>query len=182
MPSLEVEISSKAKEYEKLLGFSWIPSQKNPLSPLLYLRSCEQDYELKPFEKKAFSTGIYISLSSQEFLAEVTTYSDIAYNKGIIILDSPCIFNYYYNNQIYVMLYNTTNIPQEVKNAELIASLSLRKKEIITIDVVNQITIKDKNLGKHTWITKEKNKENTLNKYKKNSNYSKQDVEEYIKR
>lgn len=182
MPNLEIELSSNAKEYENSLGFSWIPLQKNPISPLLYLRSCEENFILKPKERKAFSTGLYISIPSNDYVLEVTSFSDIVYEKGIIVLDSPCIFTYYFNNQIYCILYNSSEVDQIIATGDFIANLSLRKKEIITIDLVKQITLKEKNMGKHKWITKEKNKNQLSNKKRTTNNYSREAIKDYINR
>ena len=82
--NLKYEISSNAQDLEKMLGTSWMLSSELPFDPYIKLRACiHKNESIKKNSTVYCPTGIYIELPSPNFRAEVTTLSDLAYEKNL---------------------------------------------------------------------------------------------------
>ena len=122
--SLKYEISYNAQELEKILGTSWMLPSELPFDPYLKLRACLEKNETIGKNSTVYCpTGIYIQLPNPNYRAEITTLSDLAYEKSLVVLDSPAIYDFTHRNEIYVMLRNLSSEEMYIHPGEFIINI-----------------------------------------------------------
>ena len=176
--NLKYEISSNAQDLEKMLGTSWMLSSELPFDPYIKLRACIHKNEIIKKNSTVYCpTGIYIELPSPNFRAEVTTLSDLAYEKNLVVLDSPSIYDYTHRNEIYVMLRNLGDEEMFLFPGEFIAALSVKRVEITTLQPIYQVEPSGYSFGSQKWIQKLKDVEKTE---QESTEYSRSDIKKYL--
>ena len=172
------EISYNAKELEKILGISWVFTSELPFDPYLKLRACLEKNETIGKQSTVYcATGIYPQLPTPNYRLEITTLSDLAYEKGLVVLDSPSIYDFTHRNEIYVMLRNVTDEEVYIHPGELIAAMSIKRVEIVNLTPIPQVNPSTYSFGAQKWIQKLKN---LAKKQQESTEYSRSDVKKYL--
>jgi dUTPase len=176
--SLKYEISYNAQELEKILGTSWMLPSELPFDPYLKLRACLEKNETIGKNSTVYCpTGIYIQLPNPNYRAEITTLSDLAYEKSLVVLDSPAIYDFTHRNEIYVMLRNLSNEEMYIHPGEFIAALSIKRVEITNLEPIRQIEPSTYTFGAQKWIQKLKD---LAKGQQESTEYSRSDVKKYL--
>ena len=58
---------------------------------------------------------MYLQLLSPNFIVEVGTDHDVAYNEGLTIFDSPMLFSYTFRNEIWLLIKNNFDKVQTIQ-------------------------------------------------------------------
>ena len=81
---------------------------------------------ITPFKTEIIKTGFYLQIDDPYAYLEVSTDSNLAYEKGLIVLDSPTYFGYGFRNEIFLMIHNTTSQPQQLNPYDRIAMFQVK--------------------------------------------------------
>jgi len=177
--NLTYEISSSAQTLEKVLGISWELQKENPADPYIKLRACIDDNMI--FQKRHSSfycrTGIYPQFSNPNYRLEITSLSDLVYAKGIIVLDSPSIYDYTHRNEIVLLLQSVLDNDIYIHPGEFIAALSVKRVEVFTTKRVHQVEEAPYTFGSQKWVQKLKNRDKNE---RESIEYSRSDVKRYL--
>tara|TARA_Y100000385_G_C13081904_1_gene634379 strand:+ start:433 stop:1035 length:603 start_codon:yes stop_codon:yes gene_type:complete len=137
---VNIEKSSLAKTLEKVYGIEWGFSQETPLDSYHHLRACLiKDITIEPGEVLPVPTGMYLQLLSPNFIVEVGTDHDLAYNEGLTIFDSPMLFSYTFRNEIWLLIKNNFKEVQTIHPTKKLATFSIRQLPQMVINYVDQI-------------------------------------------
>ena len=110
---IHIEKSSLAKTLEKVYGIEWGFSQETPLDSYHHLSACIiKDITIEPGEILPVPTGMYLQLITPNYIVEVGTDHDVAYNEGLTIFDSPMLFSYTFRNEMWMLIKNNFNKAQ----------------------------------------------------------------------
>ena len=157
--NIKFEKSSLAKKVEAQFGKAWSIEQ-NTLFDLYYsFQACSDKIILiPPLSKQIIKTGFYLQIDDPYTYLEVTTDSNLAYEKGLVILDSPTYFGYGFRNEIFLMLYNTTQKQQQINPYDRIAMFQSKIINQTTFEYIKEVEqIEAIKTGKK-WIQLEKHK------------------------
>ena len=157
--NIKFEKSSFAKKVEAQFGKAWIIEQ-NTLFDLYYsFQACnDQIILMLPFSKQIIKTGFYLQIDDPYTYLEVTTDSNLAYEKGLVILDSPTYFGHGFRNEIFLMLYNTTEKQQQINPYDRIAMFQSKIINQTSFEYIKEVEqIESVKTGKK-WIQLEKHK------------------------
>lgn len=91
----------------------------------------EAAVELKPFERKLISTGIYLELP-KGFEAQIRPRSGLAYKSGITVLNSPGTIDADYRGEVKVLLINLSQETFTINNSDRIAQMVIAKHENVS--------------------------------------------------
>lgn len=105
-----------------------------------------EDITLKPLERKAIPTGLFIELP-QGYEAQLRPRSGLAFNHGISLPNSPATIDSDYRGEIKVILINLSNQDFVVKNGERIAQMIIAKYEQITWAEVAELSETERGSG-----------------------------------
>lgn len=83
---------------------------------------------LKPFERLAVPTGLFIELS-QGYEAQIRPRSGLSLKTGLSIPNSPGTIDSDYRGEIKVIVANLSNEPIEIKDGDRIAQMVIAKYE-----------------------------------------------------
>jgi len=173
---LLIEISSKAVELQKNLGIEWGFSKNTPLDAFSHLRACISKPLVLPSKAIApIPTGIYAQITSPNFIIEVTSFTDLVFNKGIALADGVSKFDYTFRNEIWVLLENKFDQAQTIYPAEKVAIFSIKQAPQTVIEYVTQIEESPWKLGSQKYIQTLKSHKTT--KEKLSEGYSRSDIE-----
>jgi len=137
---VNIEKSSLAKTLEKVYGIEWGFSQETPLDSYHHLRACLiKDITIEPGEVLPVPTGMYLQLLNPNFIVEVGTDHDLAYNEGLTIFDSPMLFSYTFRNEIWLLIKNNFKEVQTIHPTKKLATFSIRQLPQMVINYVDQI-------------------------------------------
>ena len=157
--NIKFEKSSFAKKVEAQFGKAWIIEQ-NTLFDLYYsFQACSNQIILMPpFSKQIIKTGFYLQIDDPYTYLEVTTDSNLAYEKGLVILDSPTYFGYSFRNEIYLMLYNTTEKQQQINPYDRIGMFQAKIINQTSFEYITEVEQIDSVKSEKKWIHLEKHK------------------------
>ena len=156
---IKFEKSSLALKLEKQYGKAWIIEQYNLFDLYYSLQACiEQDINIKPFTKKVIKTGLYLQIDNPYTYLEITSDSNLVYEKGLIVLDAPTYFGYGFRNEIFLMLYNTTDKTQYISPYERIAMFQSKTLNQISFEYVYEVEEVNATKTGKKWIQQEKHK------------------------
>lgn len=100
-----------------------LPSYATPLSAGMDLRAnIASSITLKPLERIAIPTGIYIELP-QGYEAQIRPRSGLALKQGITVLNSPGTIDADYRGEIKVILINLSNEEVTIHDGERICQM-----------------------------------------------------------
>lgn len=99
----------------------------------------EEDIVLKPLERKAVPTGLFLELPVG-YEAQLRPRSGLALNHGISLPNSPATIDSDYRGEIKVILINLSNQDFVVKNGERIAQMIIAKYEQVVFEVVTELS------------------------------------------
>ena len=137
---IHIEKSSLAKTLEKVYGIEWGFSQETPLDSYHHLRACLiKDITIEPGEVLPVPTGMYLQLLSPNFIVEIGTDHDVAFNEGLTIFDSPMLFSYTFRNEMWMLIKNNFNKAQIIQPTKKLATFSVRQLPQMVINYVDQI-------------------------------------------
>ena len=157
--NIKFEKSSFAKKVEAQFGKAWIIEQ-NTLFDLYYsFQACTDKIILmRPFSKQIIKTGFYLQIDDPYTYLEVTTDSNLAYEKGLVILDSPTYFGYSFRNEIYLMLYNTTEKQQQINPYDRIGMFQAKIINQTSFEYITEVEQIESVKSEKKWIQLEKHK------------------------
>lgn len=98
----------------------------------------EQDLLLKPMQRHAVPTGLYISLPIG-YEAQVRPRSGLALKQGITCLNTPGTIDSDYRGEIRVILVNLSGEDQVIRDGDRIAQLVISSYEKIAWHAVEEI-------------------------------------------
>ena len=185
---INIEKSSLAKTLEKVYGIEWGFSQETPLDSYHHLRACIiKDINIEPGEVLPIPTGMYLQLISPNFIVEVGTDHDIAYNEGLTIFDSPMLFSYTFRNEMWMLIKNNFNKAQIIQPTKKLATFSVRQLPQMVINYVDAIEESNLNLRTSKKFIQEIKKKISpdiydLKKKRLSEYYSREDIDKYIRR
>ena len=184
---INIEKSSLAKTLEKVYGIEWGFSQETPLDSYHHLRACIiKDINIEPGEVLPVPTGMYLQLISPNFIVEVGTDHDVAYNEGLTIFDSPMLFSYTFRNEMWMLIKNNFNKAQIIQPTKKLATFSVRQLPQMVINYVD--AIEESNINFRTskkFIQEIKKKVSPeiydIKKQRLSEFYSREDIDKYIR-
>ena len=185
---IHIEKSSLAKTLEKVYGIEWGFSQETPLDSYHHLRACViKDITIEPGEILPVPTGMYLQLITPNYIVEVGTDHDVAYNEGLTIFDSPMLFSYTFRNEMWMLIKNNFNKAQIIQPTKKLATFSVRQLPQMVINYVD--AIEESNLNFRTskkFIQEIKKKISPdiydLKKKRLSEYYLREDIDKYIRR
>jgi dUTP pyrophosphatase len=92
--------------------------------------SLEEDLVLKPFERFAVPTGLFVEIP-KGYEIQVRPRSGLALKNGITCLNTPGTIDSDYRGEIKVILINLSNESQKIVNGDRIAQFVLQKVETL---------------------------------------------------
>jgi dUTP pyrophosphatase len=129
--------------------FATLPRKANPDDAGFDLSSCV-DIIIPPKDRKIVNTGIVISIPENTY-ARIAPRSGLAAKHGIDVLAG--VVDRGYTGKVMVILYNTSDVPFEIKVGDRIAQLileSIVQTEVVEIDNFAELSISsrgDKGFG-----------------------------------
>lgn len=102
----------------------------------------DEDYDLKPNERKAISTGIAIQIP-ENYEGQVRPRSGMASKFGISVLNTPGTIDSNYRGEVKVILINLSDEIFSVKKRMKISQLKISPVPQVNVIVVNKL---DENL------------------------------------
>ncbi len=120
---------------KKIHPDSIIPKYAHPGDAGMDLFSIEDNYTLKPLERKVFGTGLQFELP-EGYVCLIWDKSGIA-SKGIKTMGG--VIEHTYRGEYKVILFNTTSENYEVKRGDKIAQLLIQPIETAKILEVNEL-------------------------------------------
>ena len=137
---IHIEKSSLAKTLEKVYGIEWGFSQET-LDSYHHLRACViKDITIEPGEILPVPTGMYLQLISPNYIVEVGTDHDVAYNEGLTIFSTlQCFFSYTFRNEMWMLIKNNFNKAQIIQPTKKLATFSVRQLPQMVINYVDAI-------------------------------------------
>jgi dUTP pyrophosphatase len=102
--------------------------------------------ELKPFERKLFKTGLYVSLPKGHEL-QIRPRSGLGLKKGITLLNGVCTIDADYRGEIGVILINLSSEVVFIKDGDRIAQAVLNKHEKIVFETVDKLDVTERGEG-----------------------------------
>lgn len=106
-----------------------LPEYKTEMSAGMDLRAdLDEVLTMKPLERKAVPTGLYIALPS-DCEAQIRPRSGLALKQGITCLNTPGTIDADYRGEIKVILINLSNEIQRINPGERIAQMVVHSVE-----------------------------------------------------
>jgi dUTP pyrophosphatase len=120
-----------------------IPQYAHPGDAGMDLFSIEEDYTLKPRERKLFRTGLKIELPAG-YVSLIWDKSGVA-NKGIKTMGG--VIEHTYRGEYKVILLNTSDTNYEIKKGDKIAQLLIQQIETAKILEVDKLSETQRGTG-----------------------------------
>ena len=184
---INIEKSSLAKTLEKVYGIEWGFSQETPLDSYHHLRACIiKDITIEPGEVLPVPTGMYLQLISPNYIVEVGTDHDIAFNEGLTIFDSPMLFSYTFRNEIWMLIKNNFDEAQTIQPTKKLATFSVRQLPQMVINYVDAIEESNINFRTSKKFIQEIKKKISpeiydIKKRRISEFYSREEIDKYIR-
>ena len=185
---IHIEKSSLALTLEKVYGIEWGFSQETPLDSYHHLRACIiKDILIEPGEILPVPTGMYLQLISPNYIVEIGTDHDVAYNEGLTIFDSPMLFSYTFRNEMWLLIKNNFNKAQIIQPTKKLATFSVRQLPQMVINYVDAIEESSLNFRTSKKFIQEIKKKVSpdiydIKKKRLSEFYSREDIDNYIRR
>jgi len=139
MATLKVKIVNKST--------NTLPSYSSIGSAGMDLRAnIESPIVLKPLERYAVPTGIYIELPFG-FEAQIRPRSGLAFKNGITVLNSPGTIDSDYRGEIKAILINLSTENFTINNGDRICQMVIAKHEIAEFISVEQLEDTERGQG-----------------------------------
>ena len=184
---INIEKSSLAKTLEKVYGIEWGFSQETPLDSYHHLRACIiKDITIEPGEVLPVPTGMYLQLISPNYIVEVGTDHDVAFNEGLTIFDSPMLFSYTFRNEIWMLIKNNFDEAQTIQPTKKLATFSVRQLPQMVINYVDAIEESNINFRTSKKFIQEIKKKISpeiydIKKRRISEFYSREEIDKYIR-
>ena len=82
---------------------------------------------------------MYLQLLSPNFIVEIGTDHDVAFDEGLTIFDSPMLFSYTFRNEMWMLIKNNFKTAQTIHPTKKLATFSVRQLPQMVINYVDQI-------------------------------------------
>lgn len=139
MPDIQVKIINKSSNP--------LPSYATPGSAGMDLMaSLDNAVTLGSLERQLVPTGLFIELP-EGYEAQVRPRSGLAIKSGITCLNSPGTIDADYRGEIKVILVNLSKEPHTIQPGDRIAQMIINRVEQIGWELVNEITVTQRNAG-----------------------------------
>lgn len=136
---MQVKIINKSKHD--------LPTYSTKQSAGMDLRAnINEQIVLKPLERKAIQTGIFIELP-EGYEAQIRPRSGLALKYGITVLNSPGCVDADFRGEICVILINLSNEDFTVKDGERIAQMVVAKHETVEWNEVEVLSETERGEG-----------------------------------
>ncbi len=152
------KINFKKRELARLLeerdGVSWSFNPSSHFDPFVHLKAAiPEPVTIKANSTLPIPTGITPELNNPNFKLQITTLSQLAIDKGIIVLDSPATIDFSFRGEIWVMLHNISNKSTIIRTGQQIAQMSIEPVIRMNIDYKEEVDTKNvASLGLVKWI------------------------------
>ena len=157
---IKFEKSSLALKLEKEYGKAWIVEQYSLFDLYYSLQACiEQDIKIKPFTREIIKTGFYLQIDDPYTYLEIISDSNLVYEKGLIVLDAPTYFGHGFRNEIFLILYNTTDKIKHIGPYERIAMFQSKTFNKTSFEYIYQVEEVNSTKTGKKWIQIEKGKQ-----------------------
>lgn len=136
---MQVKIINKSKHD--------LPTYSTKQSAGMDLRAnINEQIVLKPLERKAIQTGIFIELP-EGYEAQIRPRSGLALKYGITVLNSPGCVDADFRGEICVILINLSNEDFTIKDGERIAQMVVAKHETVEWNEVEALSETERGEG-----------------------------------
>lgn len=108
------------------------------------LSSSEDDFELKPGERRLVHTGVHVQLPVGSLLW-ITPRSGLAVKHGITIVNTPGLVDSGYRGELMVCLLNTSSEPFTVHKGDRIAQAVVQ--EYLPVKFIHVVELDDSDRG-----------------------------------
>lgn len=136
---MQVKIINKSKHD--------LPTYSTKQSAGMDLRAnINEQIVLKPLERKAIQTGIFIELP-EGYEAQIRPRSGLALKYGITVLNSPGCVDADFRGEICVILINLSNEDFTIKDGERIAQMVVAKHETVEWNEVEVLSETERGEG-----------------------------------
>ena len=157
--NIKLEKRSFAKKVEAQFGKAWIIEQNNLFDLYYSFQACiDKIIIMSPFATVVVKTGFYLQIDDPYVYLEVSSDSNLVYDKGLIVLDAPTYFGHGFRNEIFIMIYNTTDIIQYLSPYERIAIFQSKYTNQTSFDYIYQVEEVNATKTGKKWIQQEKHK------------------------
>ena len=132
-----------------------LPAYETILSAGMDIRAnLSTSITLKPMERMAVPTGLYISLT-EGTEAQIRPRSGLAMKHGITVLNAPGTIDADYRGEIKVLLVNLSDAPFEIHHGDRIAQMVVAPYIQVTWNEVNELSETKRGIGGfgHTGIS-----------------------------
>ena len=106
----------------------------------------DQKYELKPHERVGCGLGFATELP-EGWYAQVVPRSGLALWNGLTVTNSPGTIDNGYRNEWIAIMVNTSNKPVVLKVGDKICQFMMKKSPEIQLEVVEELSTTERNLG-----------------------------------
>jgi len=96
-------------------------------------------YQVYPGETAKISTGVSIHIDNDNVAAHILSRSGLA-SKGIVVANAPGLIDSDYQGEIFVLLYNRTQIPYKIQPGDRIAQLEFVRIQLVDFEKVEAFT------------------------------------------
>ena len=116
-----------------------LPSIATPGSAGLDLKAnLEQDIRLKPLERVAIPTGLFISIPLG-YEGQIRSRSGLSFKHGIIVINAPGTIDSDYRGELKILLINLSNEDYIVHDGDRVAQLVISSYAVPEWNLVNDL-------------------------------------------
>jgi dUTP pyrophosphatase len=94
---------------------------------------------IQPHEVVAIPTGLALGIP-KGYECQVRPRSGLAIKRGITVANAPGTIDSDYRGEVKVLLYNMSNISQQIVHGERVAQLVLARVPVVTLKEVSQLS------------------------------------------
>jgi dUTP pyrophosphatase len=129
-----------------MIDLSIINKSNNPLPKYQTKQSAgldlcaflDEEFILKPMDRKLIGTGLYIALP-EGFEAMIRPRSGMAFKHGITVINSPGTIDADYRGEIKIALVNLSQENFTIKNGDRVAQMVVNKYEQVSFNLTDSL-------------------------------------------
>lgn len=137
-----------------MIDLSIINKSNNPLPKYQTKQSAgldlcaflDEEFILKPMDRKLIGTGLYIALP-EGFEAMIRPRSGMAFKHGITVINSPGTIDADYRGEIKIALVNLSQENFTIKNGDRVAQMVVNKYEQVSFNLTDSLDDTERGVG-----------------------------------
>ncbi|MFT5055720.1 MAG: dUTP pyrophosphatase [Pseudoalteromonas distincta] len=106
----------------------------------------DDEFILKPMDRKLIGTGLYIALP-EGFEAMIRPRSGMAFKHGITVINSPGTIDADYRGEIKIALVNLSQENFTIKNGDRVAQMVVNKYEQVCFNLTDSLEDTERGAG-----------------------------------